>query len=275
MEKQKLRMIHNMARSGSTLICKCLGCMEGVVLLSELHPLAWEMFDPVKQAQEWFGLLTDSDVAELKKQKDAGYAQAIMLIERRCREQGKTLVLRDWAHLDYTGVPYISNPPYRPMLYTELAGSFDIIRISTARDPVTQGNSLIQLEVMQEPMKSGKFGLNTFLAGYRRYAELCAETGFIRYEDFLQDPQSEMRKMCDRLQIRYDPGFIDKWSSYNTITGDVPAADNPDDAKMPHHSNRILPLSSRPVGPALRKRFLANADYRRACELLGYALVEE
>jgi hypothetical protein len=44
MGKQKLRMIHNMARSGSTLVCKCLGCMEGVVLLSELHPLATKFF---------------------------------------------------------------------------------------------------------------------------------------------------------------------------------------------------------------------------------------
>jgi hypothetical protein len=37
MEKRKLRMIHNMARSGSTLMYKCVGCMDGVVLLGELH----------------------------------------------------------------------------------------------------------------------------------------------------------------------------------------------------------------------------------------------
>lgn len=263
-----------MARSGSTLICKCLGCMEGVVLLSELHPLAWELFNPIEQAQQWFGLLTQSDIAEFKKQKNVGYTQVITLIEQRCRERGKILVLRDWAHLDYTGVPYIEAPEYRPMLYTELAGSFDIIRISTTRDPVTQGQSLIQLDAMQEPLKSGKFGLYKFLAGYRKYAELCAETGFIRYEDFLREPESEMRKLCDHLQIKYDPGFIDKWPDYKTITGDVPDPDNPK-VKMPHHSNKFLPLTNRPVEPGLRKKFLANADYRRACELLGYKLLEE
>ena len=137
MEKQKLRMIHNMARSGSTLICKCLGCMEGIVLLSELHPRALDSFNPLKQAKEWFGLVAENDIADLQKQGGVTYAKAIELIEQRCTERGDTLVLRDWAHLDYTGFPYLATPGYRPLLYTELAESFDIIRISTTRDPVT------------------------------------------------------------------------------------------------------------------------------------------
>ena len=187
MGKQKIRMIHNMARSGSTLMCKCLGCMEGVVLLSELHPRA-SLDGALKQAKEWFGLLTQNDIAELQKPGSVNYTKAIMLIEQRCRERGDTLVLRDWAHLDYTGYPYITAPGYRPLLYTELAESFDIVRISTTRDPVTQWQSLIQLDVMQKPLQSGAFGLDQFLAGYRKYAELCVETGYIRYEDFASGP---------------------------------------------------------------------------------------
>jgi hypothetical protein len=270
MEKQKIRIIHNMARSGSTVICKCLGCMEGVVLLSELHPLAWKLFNPIEQAQEWFGLLSQGDIAEMKNQKDVSYTQVIMLIEQRCRERGDTLVLRDWAHLDYTGIPFIEAPGYRPMLYTELAESFDIIRISTTRDPVTQWQSLIQLEVMQEPLSSGALSPDQFLAGYRKYAELCVETGFIRYEDFMLSPDPEMRKLCNHLQIKFDPDFINKWFDYNTITGYVPDPD-----RLPHHSSKIQPPSSQPVEPGLRNIFLANPDYRRACELLGYPLLEE
>ena len=33
-----LRLVHHMARSGGTLISKCLGCMSGVLLLSEPNP---------------------------------------------------------------------------------------------------------------------------------------------------------------------------------------------------------------------------------------------
>jgi protein O-GlcNAc transferase len=272
-EKNKLRMIHNMARSGGTLICKCLGCMQGVVLISETHPLV-EPFHPLNQAMEWFGLLTRHEMAELKKQGHASYTRSIALIEQRCRERGDILVLRDWGHLDYTGYPHIA-PGYRPLVYTELSGSFDIVRISIARDPVTQWQSLMQLDLMKKPLQSGAFGLDQFLAGYRRYAELCVETGYIRYEDFLRDPESEMRKMCDRLQIGFDPDFINKWHDYKTITGDIPDPNSPGKTDKPHDSNRILPPSNRPIEPNLKNKFLASADYHRACELLGYKIPDE
>ena len=265
MEKKKLRIIHNMARSGSTLICKCLGCMEGVALLSELHPRALSLFNPLKQAAEWFGLLSQKDLADLNKQGAATFSDAIALIEQRCSERGNTLVLRDWAHLDYTGYPFVTAPAFSPLLYTELTERFDIIRISTTRDPVAQWQSLIQLAVMQQPLRSGAFGLDQFLAGYRKYAELCVETGFIRYEDFLSNPAQVMRRLCGHLQIRFDPEFINKWHDYKTITGDINNPRSSDEIKMP---------PKRPVEPDLRKAFLANANYRRACELLGYAVLE-
>jgi protein O-GlcNAc transferase len=242
-------------------MCRCLGCMEGVVLLSELHPRVWNTFNPLKQAEEWFGLLTLDEITELQKQGTENYTNAIALIEQRCKERGATLVLRDWAHLDYTGYPFVTAPGYQPLLYTELAGSFDIIRISTTRDPVTQWQSLIQLNVMHEPLKSGVFGLDQYLFGYRKYAELCAETGFVRYEDFLRKPDLAMRKLCEHLEIKFDPGFLKKWPDYKTITGDV---------ANPRSSNKIKMPPKRPVEPELRKKFLANADYHRACELLGY-----
>jgi hypothetical protein len=234
--------------------------MEGVVLLSELHPHAANLFNPLVQAKEWFDLLTQSDLAELQEQGTVNYTKAIELIEQRCRTRGDTLVLRDWAHLDYTGYPF-TTPSYRPLLYTELAKSFEIIRISTTRDPVTQWQSLIQLKVMQEPLQSGVFGLDQFLVGYRKYAELCVETGFIRYEDFLRRPELPMRALCAHLQIQFDPRFIKKWSGYKTITGDI---DNP------RSSDKIKMPPRRPIAPELRKQFLANADYHYACKLLGY-----
>ena len=242
-------------------MCKCLGCMDGVALLSELHPRAWDLFNPLQQAAEWFGLLTPSDITELQSQGAVTYTHAIAVIEQRCKAHGDALVLRDWAHLDYTGYPFVTTPGYRPLLYTELADSFDIIRISTTRDPVTQWQSLTQLTVMQEPLKSGAFGIEEFLVGYRKYAELCVETGFVRYEDFLRKPDLAMRKLCDHLQIKFDPSFIKKWPAYQTITGDI---------VNQRSSNKIKIPPKRQIDLDLRKKFLANVDYHRACGLLGY-----
>jgi protein O-GlcNAc transferase len=265
-EKIKLRIIHNMARSGSTLMCKCLGCMKGVVLLSELHPHAWKIFNPLKQSMEWFGLLTETDIADLKKKSNISYAQVIELIELRCRERGDILVLRDWAHLDFIGLPFVANPPYRPLLYAALAQSFDIIRISTTRDPAAQWQSLVQLPLMREPLQSGSFGLAQFLLGYRMYAELCVEIGFIRYEDFVRKPELAMRRLCEQLRIDFDSDFINNWPNYTTITGDI---------SNPRGSSKIQMPPSRSVTSDSRKEFLANADYHRACELLGYNLLEK
>lgn len=250
-----------MARSGSTLICKCLGCMEGVALLSEQHPKAWNLFNPLTQAEAWFQLITPSEFADMKKKGVITFIEAITLIEERCRARGLTLVLRDWAHLDYTGLPFVATPGYRPLLYTALSENFDIIRISTTRDPVTQWQSLVKLPMMHKSIQSGALSLGQFLVGYRKYAELCVETGFIRYEDFVRNPEMAMRKMCEHLEIKFDPEFANKWYVYKKISGDIIIQRNSNEIKMP-------PI--RPIEPDLRRKFLASADYHRSCELLGY-----
>jgi hypothetical protein len=234
--------------------------MEGVVQLSEIHPQGGNFFNPLVQAKAWYGLLTQSEVDDLQKQGTVNLTKAIELIEQRCRIRGDILILRDWAHLDYTGHPF-TTPTYSPQLFTELVESFEIIRISTTRDPVTQWQSLTQLSVMQAPLQSGIFDLDQFLVGYRKYAELCVETGFIRYEDFLRKPDIPLRKLCDHLQIKFDPGFMKRWTDYNTITGDI---------NNPRGSDKIKKPPRQPVEPALRKKFLGNADYLRSCKLLGY-----
>lgn len=241
-------------------MCKCLACMEGVTLLSEIHPYATHLFNPLVQAKEWFGLFDQPDLDHLHAQGTVNFTKAIELIKQRCDERGHALVLRDWAHLDYTGHPF-TTPGYTPLLYTELAGYFEIVRISTTRDPVTQWQSLVQLDIMRAPLQSGTVDIDQFLLGYRKYAELCVETGFIRFEDFLRKPELPMRKLCDQLQLKFDPGFIEKWIHYQTITGDV---------GNPRGLSKIKAPPRRPIDSGLREKFLANADYHRACKLLGY-----
>ncbi len=59
-----VRILHQMARAGGTIMCKCLASMNGVVLLSEIHPravllvqhvqpAAAEQFSPVRQARDY------------------------------------------------------------------------------------------------------------------------------------------------------------------------------------------------------------------------------
>jgi hypothetical protein len=251
-----LRLVHHMARSGGTLISRCLGCMSGVLLLSEIHPLGTAQFNPLVQAQRWYGLLSSQDLAELKARGRIAFVDAIDLIHRRAADAGQRLVIRDWSHLDFTGVPVVASPAYRLLTAEALASRFELRQICTVRHPLDQWLSLRQLAVVH-----GKLSLEAYLAGYRRFAEQAREIGFFRYEDFAADPGAVMKELCRRLEVRFDRHFTERWSSYAFVTGDVSGS---------RGGFEIRPVPQRPVEPELLEALPANADYRAGLELLGY-----
>ena len=63
--KPVLRVLHHMARRGSTVISRCLGSMDDVVLLSEIHPYGCSVHNPVLQATEWFQMFTENELQEV------------------------------------------------------------------------------------------------------------------------------------------------------------------------------------------------------------------
>ena len=88
-EKPTIRIIYHMARSGGTLISKCLAVMNNVVLLSEVHPFG--NINPIAQANKWFHLLTKKDLSYVKRSGGLTFFDAISLIEERCRKKGNIL----------------------------------------------------------------------------------------------------------------------------------------------------------------------------------------
>ena len=255
MNKRPIRILSNLARAGGTLISKCVGCMDNIVLLSEIHPLDRKFHDPLIQAQSWYKLLRPEEVHG----KPFDFIDAIRLIEQRCTERGKTLVIRDWAHLDFIGVPFIARPACRLQLTELLAREFPIAQYALARHPVDQWLGTARLAVMR-----GKLGLEPFLAGYRRFAEQCVKTGFMRYEDFTRAPEKEMRKLCIHLKLDFDARFIERWPDNRHVTGDMSGTSRGSGLRD------IRPLPRQPIDPALLGKFRANPDYRQAIALLGY-----
>jgi hypothetical protein len=254
--RSTLRLVHHMARSGGTLISKCLGCMSGVVLLSEIHPLGTAQFNPLVQAQRWYGLLSSQDLFELRTRGRIGFVDAIDLIRRRADDCGQRLVIRDWAHLDFTGVPFVAKPAHRLLTAEALTARFELLQVCTVRHPLDQWLSLSQLAVVQ-----GRLTLEGFLAGYRRFAEVASGIGFHRYEDFIADPEGVARALCSSLKLRYDRGFKERWRDYTFVTGDVAGS---------RGGGEIQPVPRRPVPSDLLAALAANEDYLASLELLGY-----
>lgn len=255
MNKHPIRILSNMARAGGTLVSRCLGAMRDTVLLSEIHPLGMQMFNPLSQARDWYGLLNDDDLSS----RQYSFTDAIELIQQRSLAAGKNLVIRDWAHLDFIGIPFVEQPAYRNQLVESLAGSYDIQQVSLVRHPADQWLSTKDLMVLE-----GRLDLETFLAGYRRYAELAATGKFMRYEDFTRDPAAQMKRLCDLLQLDYDADFITTWQNNKRVTGDTSGQ------SRGSQFHTIQPLQRRAVDRQLLETLSGNADFRLSLELLGY-----
>jgi hypothetical protein len=228
--------------------------MENIVLLSEIHPMGTQIFNPLEQACDWYRLVKPGDVSH-------GYSfpDTIRLIAQQSEAAGKTLVIRDWAHLDYIGIPFVKQPEYRSQLQEALADTFEVSAFALVRHPADQWFSTRRLKVMEQ-----RLTLETYLAGYRRFAERAAAQGFIRYEEFTVDPVSNMRLLCSNLHITFDPGFVNRWQRNRCVTGDISGM------SRGAAYDRITPLERHPVDGKLLDKLHANADYCRALELLGY-----
>ncbi len=247
-----------MARSGGTLISKCIGCMDGVTLLSEVHPANLKATKPMMQAQKWHKLIGTKDIARWKI-RPPNTLQFLSLCETRASARGEALVVRDWSHLDYIGVPY-AEPEYGFALGQVLEAAYDIRFVNTVRHPIDQYLSLIQLHVVMP-----KLTIEGYLKGCRAFAEFASEHGFYRYEDFTQDADSILSSMCSDLDLSFDAQYVNKWHQFTKVTGDtVPALGRGSTKKT------IESFPRKPVDEALLAAMRANDDYQQTCELLGY-----
>lgn len=207
-----IRILHNLARSGGTVIARCLASMDGVVLLSEIHPDRG-IFDPAKQAREWYGV-------EVPPGMD--FADTIAAIEAACRAQGKALVLRSWDFIDYMPSQWRDGVlPMRSTLVDALAPSFEVRRAAIVRDARSMLASLRRFMSDEHCPRS-----DDFARGHQTYFAMALRTGtVVNYEAFLEHPEAAVQVLCDGLGLTYDAGFLSRWQGYRNMTGDVASFD--------------------------------------------------
>jgi hypothetical protein len=261
---ESIAILHHMARSGGTLISKCLGSMEDIALLSEVHPFATSgQFNPLDQANNWLGIDVLGELAALGKGNEVTWLDAIEIIHRCVSTQGRKLVVRDWSHLDFTGVPWVQ-PTYQTTTAQLLGTKFDIHQAYSVRHPIDQWLSLSKLGVI-----AGKLDVATYLKGYRAFAEVAVDDGFLRYEDFTAAPELGIQQLCEAMRLDYDPGFLSRWSSFTSITGDV----STEGGGRATGSDDITPLTRRRPEPELLAEFERSPDFQPSLALLGYEVL--
>lgn len=254
--RTELRLIHHLARTGGTLISKCIASMQGINLLSEIHPLGTHVFNPALQASRWFQLLDEQTASSLPLQSEDDFVEAIFTINEKAIANDTTLVIRDWTHLDYHGAPYVDQPAFELSTARVLAKQFQLSQVFTLRHPVHQFTSLNRLRVLKQP-----FSVADFMQGYLAFTRLALDGDWYRFEDFLQDPDRVLQQICTSLDLTYDATWVDRWAEYKFITGDGSnlKSINPGQA------------ADRTFERSLLAEFEKNDDYQQAIQLLDYA----
>ncbi len=254
--KPTLRLFHSLGRSGSTLVCRCIASMQGICLLSEIHPLGRtnRHFNAINQYQRWYQDLGVDDW------KSMPFDQSIDRIVDDCLSRNQHLILRDWAHMDFIGPPSIKPPSFKLLLNQRLEQKYTLRHCALVRHPAETWRSSIKMKVFQK----NNIRVEQFLAGYRGYLEEVEDLPIIRYEDFTKAPTKSMKSICRYLDIPFDPEFIDKWSSYTNITGDM------FNSSRGSGEREILYFELKAIEPELKKVFAGNEDYQFIVSKLGY-----
>ena len=260
MEKPIIRLVHNLARSGGTVICKCLGVMGDVVLLSEINPRGMEQFNPIAQADRWYDLITPEDKETISAKDFIDFDWAIRLIEGRAREHGRHLVLRDWNHLDFVALPFMDEPTHRLLLVEVLRPHFDILNVAIVRHPLDQLDSLMRLTIWKDGRAPSP---DDMLSAMKSYADACSQLPIIRYEDFVRDPDAALQGLCRHLDLPFDAAYKNKWQTFTKITGDVEGTRG--------GTKEIREVERRPPPREFITYLSTNKDYRQVCEVFGYA----
>lgn len=216
--RSQVAILYSLARSGGTIFSRCLACIPGNVMLSEIHP-RWSYYDPLVQARDWFGLISEEERQAFLARHGYYYPKAIQFLSARCAERGLHLIIRDWTHVDFFAGPFPAKPTYRLSQYEVLKGDFDIRHIALVRHPIDTCLSLRKLP----PYKDITAG--DFLHRFRAFARIALQGGFVRYEDFCDNPTGVVASACKTLGVNYSGDFLDQYKSYTTITGDVYTGD--------------------------------------------------
>jgi len=94
MKKPVIRIISNLPRSGGTLLGRCVGCMDGITLLSEIHPRDVNSTARSTRPTSCHGLISREE-----HETHNCFMDAIQLVYERASHQSSSLVIRDQQRL--------------------------------------------------------------------------------------------------------------------------------------------------------------------------------
>ena len=238
------------ARSGGTLLNKCLGSLPGISVVSEVSPIcggAGGATSIRKQAKEWYDVdLTTSN-----------FVDGAIELECALEEKGGSLVVRDWTIVCFE--PSTMNkyaPESRLVTYEVLCSKAEVRCFALVRDS-------IDIFLSRPHVDSGKF-----FSAYRLYLDQLlanSDIKIFKYEDLCENPDETMKEICKHIDASFSQDFYN-YSSFGMVMGDVQVKGG----SRGTNQGRIQLLKRKWVKQKVRKQLNQSEDMIYCNTQLGY-----
>ena len=208
MNNKKITVMLSYARSGGTLLNRCLSALPNVVILSEINPEATWISGLNKisnQSERWYNI----------KIEDTNFINQIKQVKEHCDENNKHLIIRDFSYGSFVPRSYNNfNPSYTLLLLNALKETdIEITVFAFVRDAI---------DIWLSMNESQKKFYDRELSGLHKFTQLLISNSIrvFRYEDFCSNPEKEMRRICEYIKIPYSEEFKNYYKVQN-VTGDI------------------------------------------------------
>lgn len=243
-------------------MAKCLGSLDGVVLLSECNPSSAELFsrrlNPFVQMRNWYPALfarVEAGFDESQMQHDDRFQAFLLAVYDAVEAEGGHLIVRDYNYIDYFGVPFTQKPALELTLVRALRDRFEFRAVVLVRHPLDQYGSLRSHRILKDVLSP-----DIFLDGYEQFLSDVGAAKFVTYEHLLASPAGTLRDLCDLFGLRYDERVPARFHHYRSVTGNLSR-----DAEA-----AISPSRRTPVMDFWMRELQERPAYRNLLVRLGY-----
>jgi len=247
--KPIIRVVRHLACSGGSLVSKCLSAMPNLFLLSEVHPFSSLHMTGLKNKFLPQDIISQAryanfpDIEELSKKV---FAESICSAYDHLTDRGGCLVVRAHSHSDYCSGKVTLNGC---SVTNVLKEHFSIKAVSTMRDPVDSYLSLVENKWVH-------FSPESFDEYCKRVLRFVRDQDVLfHYEDFVSEPQQQMKKMADILEIPFDDSFQFTFDAFK-VSGDSGRS-----------GGIIAPRKRIQLEDDYREQIESSTHYREICKL--------
>ena len=249
------------ARSGGTLINRCLGCIKDNLVLSEVNPHGALL--PVEtQALDWLKLVSSD---QFKNFHDLNYGQKISFLNKNASALNKHLIIRDWSTLNFLRNVYWEY--FSPSMILEQGLYLSNYDLQANCVVVTRQSACVYESIVRCFPDQIHLSVEEFSESYLAYSKAVCNYPVIHFEKFCAEPEVQFQKLCGYLGVKFERSFLTQFHRFNQCTGDNQLSSP---SKLRTATEIMVPTKKR--NSKTWQVASTNENCRKADELLGYEI---